>query len=99
MISATPAEASRDSKTSTSRPVGTSTGKTVTPYMLCRQDFERAHPGVDKKRMTVLFKAHWKQIGKNEREEWQKRARLANESHVQVRRISSSVAVLSHRFS
>ncbi|KAL1663487.1 hypothetical protein GGF50DRAFT_56866, partial [Schizophyllum commune] len=97
--STAPAGASGNSKTTTSRTAAASTGKTVTPYMLCRQDFERAHPGVDKKSMTALFKAHWKQLGKNEREEWQKRARLANESHVQVRITASSVAVLSHCFS
>ncbi|KAL1734810.1 hypothetical protein EV714DRAFT_201925 [Schizophyllum commune] len=80
--STTLSEASSNSKT-ISRPAA-STSKTVTPYMLCRQDFERAHPGVNKKSMTVLFKAHWKQMGKDEKEEWQKRARSANESHAQA---------------
>ncbi|KAI5885719.1 uncharacterized protein SCHCODRAFT_02519915, partial [Schizophyllum commune H4-8] len=60
-------------------------GKSITAYTLCRQNFERAHPGVDKKSMTVLFRAHWKQMGKEARKEWEEKARLAKASQVQVR--------------
>ncbi|KAI3998079.1 hypothetical protein K525DRAFT_281526 [Schizophyllum commune Loenen D] len=84
-----PAEAAEASRATDSAP-GVSKGKKTTAYSLCRQNFERAHPGVDKKSMTALFKSHWKQMGAAAKKEWDEKARLANSSQAQAAQASSS---------
>ncbi|KAI5826298.1 hypothetical protein K523DRAFT_419364 [Schizophyllum commune Tattone D] len=84
-----PVEAAEASRATDSAP-GVSKGKKTTAYSLCRQNFERAHPGVDKKSMTALFKSHWKQMGAAAKKEWDEKARLANSSQAQAAQASSS---------